>query len=69
MSASSERFSLENRMKAFMGRFGVPSSRHPGVPYCRVGPSGVGLTLGVATISVISEDEGEPARGPRTACD
>merc|ERR1719181_1285456 len=48
-SASSERFSLEKRMKAFIGRFGVPSSRMPGVPYTRDGPSGVGLTEGVAT--------------------
>ena len=61
-SASTERISLEKRMNAFIGRFGAPSARCPGVPYCRVGASGTGLTEGVATASVISDVEGESER-------
>ena len=49
-------------MNAFMGRFGAPSARWPGVPYCLVGASGTGLTEGVATASVISDVEGESDR-------
>ena len=62
ISASFERISLENRMKAFMGRLGAPSGRFPGVACClTAGTSGVGETEGVeATVS--SETEGESDR-------
>ena len=57
-----ERFSLEKRMNAFMGRFGVPSGLASGVAYCRLGTSGVGLTDGVKSVTVSSLAEGEEER-------
>ena len=49
-------------MKAFIGRFGAPSLRWPGVVCCRVGTSGVGETEGVARVTVSSLAEGESER-------
>ena len=60
-SASSERFSLENRMNAFIGRLGVPSSRCPGGMQCLRKASGLGLVDGVGA-TVASEALGELAR-------
>ena len=54
-------------MKAFIGRFGAPSGRMPGVGYCRVGTSGMGLTDGVCTGALTSDDEGDSERGAVTS--
>ena len=49
-------------MKAFIGRFIDPSGFCPGVAYCRIATSGVGLTDGVTNVTLRSEVEGEIAR-------
>ena len=61
-SASTERISLENRMNAFMGRFGAPSARSGVRCGTRTGTSGGGLGDGVTRSVECSEVDGDGAR-------